>query len=168
MFGRGRLSLTPRAMKFAIKCSELCFQQLAIGADARISATDYPNETIDRFMDEATRRALTALLVPGSTLRLNGPRFELVRPWRARRLEVAVMGLRIALRLLARAARTLATVEGMEFVEESVGLCGVCACPLDADVVSCLTCAASHHAECWEYAGVCSTYGCGQRRFTKP
>lgn len=41
------------------------------------------------------------------------------------------------------------------------GSCQVCGQGLLSDVVSCLTCATPHHADCFDYTGRCSTYGCG-------
>jgi hypothetical protein len=43
--------------------------------------------------------------------------------------------------------------------------CPVCGDPLDQrTLVKCRSCDTLHHRECWLYAGVCSTYGCAQRR----
>lgn len=40
--------------------------------------------------------------------------------------------------------------------------CKVCGEPIeDGPVVVCSSCNTPHHRECWEFAGVCSIYGCG-------
>ena len=47
------------------------------------------------------------------------------------------------------------------------GLCQICGADLEGDLVACAKCATRHHRDCWEYTGVCSTYGCGERKATK-
>jgi hypothetical protein len=43
--------------------------------------------------------------------------------------------------------------------------CKLCGASLpEAEAVACGLCAAPHHRDCWEYAGLCSTYGCGGLR----
>ena len=67
---------------------------------------------------------------------------------------------------LAQQARVF-TSTGMKIVEESgssPGLCQICGADLEGDLVSCSKCVTRHHRDCWEYTGVCSTYGCGERR----
>ncbi len=39
--------------------------------------------------------------------------------------------------------------------------CRVCGDPIGRDAVQCAKCLTAHHRECWEYASICSTYGCG-------
>jgi hypothetical protein len=42
--------------------------------------------------------------------------------------------------------------------------CKVCGEPIDdGPIVDCAVCGTPHHRECWEYAGVCSIYGCGSK-----
>lgn len=41
------------------------------------------------------------------------------------------------------------------------GACQVCGAALGEEAVRCAKCETRHHADCWEYAGRCSTYGCG-------
>ena len=56
-----------------------------------------------------------------------------------------------------------ATTEEISFtsgVLASRGLCPVCGEGLEDEVVSCGTCHVPHHAECWAFAGRCSTYAC--------
>lgn len=64
--------------------------------------------------------------------------------------------------------------KGIEFVgTESVQLlgavtCQVCGDEIGHDMVFCVRCRTPHCRECWEYAGQCSTYGCGETRHTSP
>lgn len=44
------------------------------------------------------------------------------------------------------------------------GLCRVCGTALADRVVECWKCRTPHHRECWEYAGRCSTFACGEVR----
>ena len=135
--------------------------------------TDYAEGQARRFLDEPVLKAFRSLnvvsLQPGFLFRLEGSRLRLSKSLGRRHPTTVAIVARIAFRLASRAAQTLALAEGIEIVEEGAGpaLCPVCGCPLDAGVVACQGCATPHHAECWEYEGVCATYGCGQRRFTK-
>jgi len=40
-------------------------------------------------------------------------------------------------------------------------ICQICGTPLDGELVWCARCGTPHHQDCWQFAGVCSTYGCG-------
>jgi hypothetical protein len=56
-----------------------------------------------------------------------------------------------------------ATTEEISFtsgVQASRGMCPVCGEGLEDEVVACGTCHVPHHAECWAFAGRCSTYAC--------
>jgi hypothetical protein len=56
---------------------------------------------------------------------------------------------------------------GVEFIEQVAsarGECQICGADLEGDLVTCAKCATRRHRDCWEYTGVCSTYGCGERR----
>ncbi len=44
-------------------------------------------------------------------------------------------------------------------------MCKVCGEPIEHDIVWCSSCRTPHHQECWQYAGACSTYACGQKRY---
>lgn len=52
-------------------------------------------------------------------------------------------------------------------VEESLDdqtRCSVCGSPLSrGPVVRCATCRAAHHADCWQFNGLCATFACGSR-----
>jgi hypothetical protein len=55
---------------------------------------------------------------------------------------------------------------GVRVIEEgtsSVGQCQICGAGLEGVLVRCARCATPHHADCWEYTGTCSTYGCGEK-----
>lgn len=64
---------------------------------------------------------------------------------------------------------------GIEFVEngEAVTLedviCKVCGEEIAGqEMVYCGRCKTPHHAECWQYAGACSVYGCMEKSFRRP
>jgi hypothetical protein len=53
--------------------------------------------------------------------------------------------------------------------EEAVNdpVCQVCGARIPADNrVYCRRCRTPHHKDCWEFNGRCSTYACGEPRFT--
>lgn len=68
----------------------------------------------------------------------------------------------------------LSSSEGIEFVtaDEAVVIegahCVVCGEGLASDIVTCLRCKTPYHRDCWEYAGACSTFGCGETRASAP
>ena len=73
---------------------------------------------------------------------------------------------------LAQHARMFVQVEaGITILGEGSGLgrseCQICGAALEGLVVRCTRCATPHHQDCWEYAGRCSTYGCGERRSSR-
>ena len=41
--------------------------------------------------------------------------------------------------------------------------CQICGEELGDQLVWCARCKTPHHADCWRYTGVCSTYGCGSK-----
>jgi len=45
--------------------------------------------------------------------------------------------------------------------------CLVCHGGLGSDVVYCYRCGTPHHRECFRYAGSCSVYACGSRRYRR-
>ena len=45
--------------------------------------------------------------------------------------------------------------------------CMVCGTQMVTDMVYCRKCNTPHHAECWNYIGQCSTYGCFSRRYVE-
>lgn len=67
-----------------------------------------------------------------------------------------------------------ASSEGIEFVEpqpEAVlsldeAVCQICGETVKLDPVLCRSCKTPHHKDCWEYYGACSTYGCGQQKYS--
>jgi hypothetical protein len=50
--------------------------------------------------------------------------------------------------------------EGPPRFEAAEGRCPVCGEGMSSRVVACARCRTPHHAECWTYVGMCSTYGC--------
>ncbi|HEX7899604.1 MAG TPA: hypothetical protein VF950_17680 [Planctomycetota bacterium] len=54
--------------------------------------------------------------------------------------------------------------EGVLWIEvrhDAVSVCQVCGSDDEGRRVVCRSCRTPHHADCWTYAGRCSTYGCG-------
>lgn len=46
--------------------------------------------------------------------------------------------------------------------------CHVCGSPLEGTLVHCAKCEQPYHPDCWNYVGVCSTFGCGSQRTREP
>jgi hypothetical protein len=61
------------------------------------------------------------------------------------------------------AAMTEPDPAGIEVVEISsrAAQCQICGCVIDEAPVRCASCGTAHHADCWEYNGICSVYACG-------
>ena len=51
-----------------------------------------------------------------------------------------------------------------EMIDEET-ICQICGEPIISRKVLCRSCKTAHHRDCWEYIGVCSTYGCGNASF---
>jgi hypothetical protein len=76
-------------------------------------------------------------------------------------------------RALLRVARTLhgaltpPDLTGLLWIESRddapLPVCQICGMSEGGGTVRCVRCRTPHHAECWTYAGRCSTYGCGSR-----
>lgn len=46
--------------------------------------------------------------------------------------------------------------------------CPVCGTPLSrGSIVRCSKCRAAHHADCWQFNGLCATFACGGREMTR-
>jgi hypothetical protein len=65
--------------------------------------------------------------------------------------------------------------EGIEFlgdVDEALPIedpiCLVCGERIVSDMVYCRRCFTPHHLDCWQYNGLCSTYGCRETRYSIP
>ncbi len=82
-----------------------------------------------------------------------------------------VLALSFALHIIALRAeslwrcnppRTPPSNTGIRFLatEETAGSCQVCGKSLDSDVVTCVRCRTPHHADCFRWTGVCSTFAC--------
>lgn len=68
-------------------------------------------------------------------------------------------------------------VEGVEFIgsqessfaiNASQAICQICGEAITSSTVFCRSCKTPHHQDCWAYYGKCSTYGCGELRYTTP
>lgn len=68
-----------------------------------------------------------------------------------------------------------AATAGIDFVNEqessfsldtSSAVCQICGEPISSDIVYCRSCKTPHHQDCWVYYGKCSTYGCGETRYS--
>ena len=63
---------------------------------------------------------------------------------------------------------------GIQFVNRSVApaaeayICQICGETIDSEIIYCRSCKTPHHHDCWQYFGACSTYGCGDKRFSRP
>ena len=141
--------------------------------DRSNAVTDYPEDRARLFLDEQTLKTLTNLVRitydRGGKFKLKDKTLTLVKTGRLLQLQTVVHIVRIALRLASRAVAALGITEGVEVLTErgmpsDEKICQICACPLDLELVACAKCSTPHHKECWHYAGVCSTYGCGERR----
>lgn len=68
----------------------------------------------------------------------------------------------------------LAAAVGVEFVASQhpqlleEASCGVCGENLTSEIALCRRCHTPHHVDCWQFAGRCSTYGCGCTDFARP
>lgn len=65
--------------------------------------------------------------------------------------------------------------EGIEFLgapDEAMPLenpvCQICGEEIVNDMIYCRRCYTPHHLECWQYNGLCSTYGCRETRYSIP
>jgi hypothetical protein len=50
--------------------------------------------------------------------------------------------------------------------EPSEVVCQICGETIEHELVHCRRCKTPHHEDCWEYFGGCSTFGCGEKRYT--
>ena len=65
--------------------------------------------------------------------------------------------------------------EGIEFLGDTNEalpiedpICQVCGEKIVSDMVYCRRCFTPHHLDCWQYNGLCSTYGCRETRYSIP
>lgn len=47
-------------------------------------------------------------------------------------------------------------------------VCRICGETVPVNPVYCARCLTAHHPDCWEYTGMCSTYGCGSKETGPP
>ena len=94
------------------------------------------------------------------------------KPPRLRRFEELDEFVRLALDFYDQALLTRST--GIAFVEASgaqpvtEAICQICGENVTTDMVFCRRCKTPHHAECWQYTGACSTYGCQETQYVVP
>jgi hypothetical protein len=64
--------------------------------------------------------------------------------------------------------------QGIEFLDDRQALpvdqsvCRVCGESIESDLVFCRRCKTPHHRDCWQYAGQCSVFGCGETQYDVP
>lgn len=66
------------------------------------------------------------------------------------------------LRLQQPSEITFATSDEAQVIQQM--RCQVCGESIEHELVVCRRCQSPHHRECWEYAGGCSIYGCGEKQ----
>lgn len=138
----------------------------------RIYATSAPDAV--RLLTEGMRRTLEKLAVMGKVRAAFRPKLIEIsvaaEDWdtfTARQfVELAVEAARPELGPEAVAAN-IGDIEWIEDVEPESPTCQVCATALEDSVVRCRRCRTPHHAECWEYSGICATFSCGCRKAVK-
>ncbi len=68
----------------------------------------------------------------------------------------------------------LTRASGIEFLDSDEAqtledvICPVCGETIARQLVFCRRCKTPYHADCWEFVGACSVYGCGERRCLSP
>jgi hypothetical protein len=68
----------------------------------------------------------------------------------------------------------LTRASGIEFVAHDQArplenvICKVCGEGINGDMVFCRRCKTPHHADCWQFNGCCSVYGCGETVYLTP
>lgn len=68
----------------------------------------------------------------------------------------------------------LTRASGIEFLDGDEAqtladvICPVCGETIARQLVFCRRCKTPHHADCWEFVGTCSVYGCGEKRCLYP
>lgn len=73
---------------------------------------------------------------------------------------VALAGAMDRLLVVLRSVADPSGVEILDMKDVDGATCRICGVPLGPTVVRCRLCRRPHHADCWEYLGRCSTYGC--------
>ncbi len=152
--------------------------------DIEIGHQHFDDEYIIRGGSQALVRNLLSLQVQQAINRLRevSPVRDLYVLWSNGRLQVKVQGVlheyeelkRFTQRGLELYEHAMATqADGIEFLDQSQPLvinemiCQICGDSITSDLVTCRNCKTPHHGDCWEYYGACSTYGCGQTKFSR-
>ncbi|MBP89022.1 MAG: hypothetical protein CMJ64_20295 [Planctomycetaceae bacterium] len=108
----------------------------------------------------------------GVYVSVNGGRLIIKKPGFIRDYKTLSRFVALSLHVFDHA--TQASAEGIDFVDQPAGsssviedvVCQICGEDVKLDAVSCRSCRTPHHKDCWEYYGACSTFGCGQKRYT--
>jgi hypothetical protein len=61
--------------------------------------------------------------------------------------------------------REVEFVSELKLGEPKEVVCQICGEAISQESVRCRRCKTPHHADCWEYFGGCSTFGCGEKRY---
>jgi hypothetical protein len=109
----------------------------------------------------------------GGRLRLNVDRLRLrIRKEEALSLPRDLVAFtRVGLGLLEQIREAVENQAAVQFFDaappaDAKSACPVCGAGLAAGRVTCRRCRTPHHRECWDYAGGCSMFACGETRFS--
>ena len=134
-----------------------------------LAAGDFPRAK--EFFSPGVRKLLDDLESLGHVTRIvMGKAFE-VTATPGPEPDTLVRFVSLCLQLAQHARVSAGREDGVKVVAESAtepGLCQICGADLEGELVSCASCATRHHRDCWDYTGICSTYGCGGRRVAGP
>ena len=145
--------------------------------DARFRVSGRPVDDIVRLLSDGVRWQIHNVSVAGHTaplfISLRSGRLVIEKMLPLKRPEELHEFTQQCLELYDQAMLTRS--EGIEFVgnaDEAVPLedplCKICGEPILTDMVFCARCFTPHHLDCWQYNGLCSTYGCRETRYRVP
>lgn len=142
--------------------------------DRKFMTTGRPHDEVAEML----RPAVSAIVQLNQRLYISDNPFELSIEDGAAVLRAGVESyqnaqLEMVVRLGVTVFEGLANIssQGVEFVTTDApnsteeAICRICGDALDQLTVQCASCKTLHHHECWNYAGGCSTYGCGQTKY---
>lgn len=142
--------------------------------DRKFMTTGRPHDEVAEML----RPAISAIVQLNQRLFISDNPFELsiengAAVIRAGVKSYQIVQLEAVLRLGVTVFESLANIssQGVEFVTTDApnsteeAICRICGDALDQLTVQCASCKTLHHHECWNYAGGCSTYGCGQTKY---
>jgi hypothetical protein len=145
--------------------------------DRRYLVTGHPAEEAQRWFSDSVRWQVNNVTQAGhpSPIRISVRHGRLLaeKIWHVKRGEELQAFTQQCLELYDQAMLTRS--EGIEFMggaDEALPIenpiCKVCGEPIVSDMVFCRRCCTPHHLDCWQYNGLCSTYGCRETRFKIP